>query len=340
VKDTVDIDGAMGEGGGQIVRTSLALSAITRRPLHLVNIRPRRRRPGIQRQHLAAIMAAQKVCSADVTGARIGSSEIYFGPGKIAGGTYEFSIGSAGSATLVLQTILCPLMLAEHPSQVTVEGGTHNIWAPPFDFLARAFAPLLKRMGPSARIDLKRHGFYPAGGGIIHAAIDPAPSLKQIEVNERGKVRRITATAIVANLPETIGDREINTVRRVLGSNIENRVSRVESKGPGNVLLIEIISDHVTEIVTSFGRRGLPAEKVAGQAATEARDYIRAGVPVGMHLADQLVLPLALAGGGSFVTMPPTGHLETNIAVITKFLPVAIHTDQVGPMAWKITIRS
>lgn len=340
MKGIVHIDGSMGEGGGQILRTSLALSMVTGKPLHVVNIRPRRGRPAIQRQHLAAIMAAQKVCSADVVGAQVGSSEIHFAPGKIAGGTYGFPIGSAGSATLVLQTILPALMLADRRSNITIEGGTHNIWAPPVDFLDKVFLPLLERMGPFVGLSLERHGFHPAGGGIVHAVVDPVTSLMPIDVNERGGVNQIKATAIVANLPETIGEREINTVRGILGNDIGTRVLKVDSNGPGNVLLIEIISDRIAEIVTSFGRRGLRAEKVAAQAAIEARTYIGSGVPVGMHLADQLVLPLSLAGGGSFTTMAATGHLKTNIDVITKFLPVAIWTDQVGPMAWKVTVGS
>ncbi|MBP1748860.1 MAG: rtcA [Deltaproteobacteria bacterium] len=337
--DMVHIDGSAGEGGGQILRTSLTLSIITQKPLHLVNIRPRRGRPAIQKQHLAAIHAAQKICSATVQGARIGSSEIHFIPGKAVGGTYEFSIGSAGSATLVLQTILFPLMLARHSSNVAIEGGTHNIWAPPVNFLDRVFLSLVRRMGPSVKVDLIKYGFHPAGGGLVHAAIDPVAVLKRIDVNERGKVNRIKATALIAHLPESIGHREIKVVQAELGNDIETSVETVDSRGPGNVLLIEIICDHITEIITSFGRRGLPAEMVAGKAAADARDYIGAGPPVGMHLADQLALPLSLAGGGSFTTMALTEHMKTNIDVIRKFLAVNICVRQINESAWRVAIK-
>lgn len=338
-RDAICIDGSIGEGGGQILRTSLALSIITQRSLHLVNIRPRRGRPAIQRQHLAAIHAARTISSAEVHGARIGSSEIYFIPGKASGGIYEFSIGSAGSATLVLQTILPPLMLVKSPSDVTIEGGTHNIWAPPVDFLNRAYLSLIRRMGPSVRLNLIRHGFYPAGGGLVRAAIEPVAALKKIYVNERGKIYRIKATARVARLPESIGFREIKLVEAELGEHVEASVEKVDSRGPGNVLLIEIVCDHITEIITSFGRRGLPAEKVAGQAVLEARNYIDSGVPVSMHLADQLVLPLSLAGGGSFTTMSLTEHMRTNIEVIKRFLPVDIRVSQVSEGAWQVAVN-
>lgn len=339
VKDMVHIDGSMGEGGGQVLRTSLSLSIITARPLDLVNIRSRRDRPGIQRQHLAAVEAARKICSARVEGAKTGSSAILFVPGKTAGGTYELSIDSAGSATLVMQTILLPLMLAPHSSHVVIEGGTHNIWAPPVDFLDRVFLPLVRRMGPSVTVHLTRYGFHPAGGGLVHAAIDPVSVLKPIDVNERGKIDRIRATALVSRLPESIGHREIKVVKAELGDDIEGSVKVVDSRGPGNVLFVEIFCDRITEIITSFGRRGLPAEKVALNVAREAQDYIRSGAPVGLHLADQLVLPFALTGAGSFTTMAPTRHFSTNVEVIKKFLPVDIRTEQMSGDAWKVTVN-
>lgn len=335
----IQIDGSMGEGGGQIVRTSLALSMITGRPLHIMNIRLRRGRPAIRKQHLAAILAARKISSAVVEGARVGSSELYFTPGETIGGTYEFSIGSAGSATLVLQTVLPSLMLAKHSSFITVEGGTHNIWAPPVDFLNKVFLPLIRRMGPSVDLNLVRYGFYPAGGGLVNMAIGPVPALRPIHLDDRGRIERIKATALVAGLPESIGYREVKVVRAELGKDVEVSVEEVESRGPGNVLLIETICGHVTELITSFGKRGFPAEKVAAEAAAQARHYLRSGVPVGMHLADQLVLPLSVAGGGSFTTVAPTEHMRTNIEVIRRFLPVDIQVDRQDENAWRVSIH-
>ncbi|MHB8110665.1 MAG: RNA 3'-terminal phosphate cyclase [Syntrophorhabdaceae bacterium] len=339
-RDMIFVDGSVGEGGGQILRTSLTLSMITGKPVHIANIRPRRSRPAIQRQHLAAIKAAQEICSARVQGAQVNSREVRFTPGEVMGGTYEFSIGSAGSATLVLQTVLLPLVFARAPSEVSITGGTHNIWAPPLDFFDSVYLPLVRRMGPSIALKLLKYGFHSAGGGLVHASVHPAALSKKLDMNERGMVKRVKATAVVTHLPESIGHREIAILRTGLGDNIEATVKTVDSPGPGNVLLVEIISEHITEIVTSFGRRGLPAETVARNAVSEVRDYIASGVPIGMHLADQLVMPLSLAGTGSFTTMAPTGHLRTNIEVIKKFLPVDIRIDRMSEIAWRVSVSS
>lgn len=336
------IDGSQGEGGGQILRTALALSLVTGRPFRIVKIRARRPKPGLMRQHLTAVAAAAEVGQAEVSGAAVGSPELAFTPRAARPGAYHFAIGTAGSATLVLQTVLPALMLAAEPSELILEGGTHNPMAPPYDFLARAFLPLLGRMGPKVTATLERAGFYPAGGGRVAVRIEPAREMKPLELLERGAILARRARAAVSLLPTHIAERELKVVGAMLGWGPEClRVEQVQgSHGPGNVLTLEVESEHVTEVFTGFGQRGVPAEKVAGETVREAREYLAApGAAVGRHLADQLLIPLALAGGGRFRTLPPTGHTTTNAEIVRLFLDVEIEFRQHSPDAWQVDVR-
>lgn len=332
------IDGSMGEGGGQILRSSVALSIITGTPIAIHNIRAKRDKPGLRRQHLTAVLAAAEICGATVEGAHVGSSKLSFAPGKLQPGNYHFDIGTAGSTTLVTQTVLPPLMLADAPSRLLLKGGTHNVHAPPFDYLERVFVPLVNRMGPRVHVQLERYGFFPAGGGRFSVQIDPAPKLSPLSLVERGRTLRREARALVAGLPPTIAERELAVIKSRLDWNDEELVARDlgHDYGPGNIVLLEIESEHVTELFTGFGQRGVPAEAVAAAAADEASEYDAAGVPVGPHLADQLILPLALAGSGSFVTMPLTLHTITNIEVVQMFLPVEARITELASSAVRI----
>lgn len=327
----ITIDGSQGEGGGQILRTSLALSLVTGQPFKIMNIRAGRKKPGLMLQHLTAVRAAVTVGNAEAKGASIGSQELTFIPGAVKGGKYDFSIGTAGSVTLILQTILLALILTDHPSDLTLEGGTHNPFAPPWDFLAKTFLPVVNKMGVNVETSLERYGFYPAGGGKFTCKINPAKKLTGYDLNIRGDIICRKVRTITANLPEKIGWRECKTVSESLGwpreySNVE--VTK-ESSGPGNVVIIEIGSTYVTEVVTGFGERGVPAEVVASSAAREAKEYLESGVPVGVHHADQLMLPFALAGSGSYTTMPLSQHSRTNLDVIRYFLYREIKIEQV-----------
>lgn len=323
------IDGSAGEGGGQILRTSLTLSLVTGLPFRIEKIRAGRKTPGLLRQHLTAVHAAAAVSGAAVTGARIGSLEVTFTPGSVTGGDYRFAVGTAGSTTLVLQTVLPALLTASARSRLVLEGGTHNPFAPPFDFLAKTFLPLIERMGPRVVAKLERYGFYPAGGGKLVVDVEPAAKLTRLDLLERGEIRSRRARAIVSNLPRHVGERELSAVAEKLSWSKDclEVESPENTQGPGNVLLLEIESDHVTEVFTGFGERGVPAEAVAESAVGEAQRYLAAGVPVGDHLADQLLVPMALAGGGAFVTLPLKRHTTTNIDIITRFLKVAFETS-------------
>jgi RNA 3'-terminal phosphate cyclase (ATP) len=315
------IDGSEGEGGGQILRSSLALSIHTQQPFRIQNIRANRDKPGLMRQHLTAVKAAAAICAADVEGAELGSRALTFRPGPLRAGDYSFAIGTAGSCTLVLQTVLPALLGANEPSRVRITGGTHNKGAPPFDFLQRAFLPLLARMGAQVDIELTRPGFYPRGGGEIHAAISPVRTWSKLELNQRGDAANAYAEAYVAALPLHVGERELATIGKMLDWRIEQLHLRALSNelGPGNAVTITVPHEEVTEVFTGFGERGVRAEEVAQEAAREARAYLQHTAPVAEHLADQLLLPMALAGEGSFTCTEVTAHLQSNALVVERF---------------------
>jgi RNA 3'-terminal phosphate cyclase (ATP) len=316
----ITIDGSEGEGGGQVVRTACALSLVTGTPVRIFNVRGQRKKPGLMRQHVTAIEAACRIGGAECEGLAVGSSDVTFRPGMVTPGDYHFAVGTAGSTALVLQTVLMPLVLADKPSRLVLEGGTHNMLAPPFEFLARSFLPILNRMGPKVEARLIRHGFFPRGGGRIEVEIMPAP-LTPIECVERGALIEHSACALFAGLPFDIADREIKVVRESLGwSEREAYVRELPADlGPGNVLLLEAIYEHVTEVFSGFGQLGVTAERVAKTTVGRMRGYLASDAFAGPYLADQLLLPFALAGGGSYTTVKPSQHSLTAAAIIERF---------------------
>ena len=337
--ELITIDGSQGEGGGQILRSSLALSLVTGRPIRLLNIRAKRDKSGLLREHLAAVRAAKEVGDAEVEGDVMGSQSLTFRPTAVRPGKYTFSVGTAGSATLVLQTVLPALLIADASSEIAVEGGTHNPWAPPYDFLAQAFFPVINRMGPRVTASLERYGFYPAGGGRFSVSIQPTNELKGFELLKRGEIKRRSVTALVANLSPNIGKREVDAAASRLGWPPGSfRVdATVESAGPGNVVLVEIDSEQVCEVFTGFGRMGATAEQVASEVVEEVRRYLAGAVPVGPYLADQLLLPLGIAAwrgsrGGRFRTLPLTLHSQSQVDLVQRFLeiPITVERDESG----------
>lgn len=338
------IDGSKGEGGGQVLRTSLGLSVLTGQAFRIENIRARRNKPGLMRQHLTAVCAAAQISGANVAGDAIGSKSLTFEPGTVKPGRYEFAVGTAGSATLVLQTVLPALVVAKGPSSLTLNGGTHNSWSPPFDFLAKSFLPLLNRMGARVEAHLVRPGFYPAGGGEFKVEIEPAPGgrLQPLELMERGEIVCRRARAVVAKLPDHIAGRELKIIGKKLGWDGDSlSVEHAhDSAGPGNIVMLEITSRNVTEVFTAFGEKDVRAEAVAAEAADQARQYLAAGVPVGPYLADQLVVPIAMAGG-RFRTIAPTRHTTTNVEVIQRFMDAGITARAAAQdrNVWEIEVR-
>jgi RNA 3'-terminal phosphate cyclase (ATP) len=335
------IDGSLGEGGGQILRSSLALSLVTGKPFCIERIRSKREKPGLLRQHLTAVNAAAAISQAEVEGCSIGSARLSFKPRMIRGGAYHWSIGTAGSTTLVLQTVLPALLIAKDRSEIVLEGGTHNQYAPPYEFLAQALNPIIHRMGPKLESHLERHGFFPAGGGRFTVAIEPVQKLARVDLLERGEILRKEAVGVVSQIPRRIAETEIGILKSKFSWGDDCfRIQEIKnSRGPGNILTCLIESKGITEVFTGFGERGVPANRVATLLCDEVREYLSSGVPVGCHLADQLMIPMALAGGGSFRTIPLTRHSTTNIEVIKKFLDVEITATKQDRLIWSIEIK-
>lgn len=337
---TLDIDGATGEGGGQILRTCLALSLCLCRPFRLYNIRVNRERPGLQPQHLAAVNAATMIGHAEVSGDTHGSGELGFFPQRVTPGDYRFDIGTAGSTSLVLQTVLPALCLAGSSSHLVLEGGTHNPYAPPYEFLSQAILPIIQRMGPVVKATLLRPGFYPVGGGVMDVQIKPVKRLMQLDLLERGMIRKQYAYAQLSRLPEHIAHRELGVISDRLGIPPACLTIRhiTTAKCPGNAVIFVIESEHITEVFSAVGERGVKAEIVASKVVEQVRRYLAAAVPVGEYLADQLLLPFALAGGGSFLTLRPSLHTTTNIAILQKFLDLDIRLNELGADKWRISL--
>jgi len=324
------LDGALGEGGGQVLRSALALSLALGRPFRIQGIRANRSKPGLRRQHLTCVLAAQTLGGAEVAGAELGSRELTFIPGSLRPGDYAFDVGGGGSAALVLQALVPPLLLAAGPSRLAVTGGTHVPKAPVFEFLQKTLFPRLEQMGPRLRAAQARPGFSRFGGGRLEVEIEPVPRLKKLAETNPGTVEGAEAAVLSHGLAEELVARE----RRVLlksgaeaGLNLEG--ARIDSawppgsaepQGSGLAVLVEVRQGGWISVFSEIGEQGLRAGKAARLAAGQALRFIRAEVPICEHLADQLVVPLALAGGGRFLTQTPeTDHLQTCLSVAELF---------------------
>ncbi|MBC7251877.1 MAG: RNA 3'-phosphate cyclase [Anaerolineae bacterium] len=337
-KEVLIIDGSYGEGGGQVLRTALSLSALLGRTVRLVNIRAGRSKPGLQAQHLTGVRAVARICNAEVDGAKLGSQELTFVPRAVPqAGSYTFDVsearkgGSAGATSLVFQTVLFPLLAAAGRSQLTIRGGTHVEWSPPFDYLKRVYLPTLARMGVQAKVHLKKWGWYPLGGGEMTAVIEGTGGeeglrrLPGLTLTERGQLLRLRGLSATSNLPRHIAQRQQRRALQVLrerGFNPRIEVmTDAPSKGQGTVLFLWAEFEGVVAGFTAYGRLGKRAEEVAEEACHQFLAYYDSGAALDPHLADQMILPLALAAGqSSFTTSRITEHLLTNVWVVEQFL--------------------
>ncbi len=334
------IDGSMGEGGGQVLRSSLSLSAVTGQPVRLERIRAGRAKPGLMRQHLTAVLAAQAVCGAEVEGASLGSQTLTFKPGQPKAGAHRFAIGSAGSASLVLQTVAPVLLSLKAPSTVRVEGGTHNDKAPPFEFLEQTWLPVLQGMGADMLLQLERAGLYPTGGGILTARFSGGQRLAPLSLLDRGPLQERCAFSRSANLDGAVGSRQRQLLIECLGYDVhEVRIQNFENvQGTGNLCQVIMNFGGHREVFTQFGERGRPSEDLVKALRDESEAYLASDAPVGEHLADQLLLPLALHQGGAFRTSVWSSHSRTNAEVIQRFLGSRITAVAVAG-AWEIEVR-
>ena len=341
----VSIDGSFGEGGGQILRTSLALSCVLGKPLNITNIRKARKNAGLQPQHLTAVMAAASIAGAEVQGAELSSTALEFRPGRTNGGTYLFDVAekkcSAGSTSLVLQTILLPLCFAKQASMVTVNGGTHVPWSPSFHYLRSVVAPLLFRIGVHAEYDIASWGWYPIGNGQVSARITPAGALRPLTVIDRGRLVRVFGMSAISNLPNHIATRQRDRALAILsrqGIDASIEVLSAPSPGKGSFLFLVVEFEHLLAGFGSLGAIGKRAEEVADEACDELLSYLRAKGALDPHLADQVVPWLAVCQGPSeFTTSRVTGHLLTNLWVVRQFMDIDVRVEGVeGEEGWVV----
>ncbi len=329
----IQIDGSYGEGGGQILRTALALSAVLKKPFTLYNIRCKRRIPGLQAQHVAAVEALARIAEAQIDGVRFGSQEITFIPQKIHSGEYRFEIRTAGSVILLLQAIFLPLCLSKGISDITLIGGTHVQWSPSFHYLSEVFLPTLKGLGISAVAAIERWGFYPKGGGRIRLKINPVRELKPISFIDRGSLKMIRGLSAISNLPRHVAERQKEqALKRIQGElHIGGEIvvlDDVHSDGPGSFLFLLAEYQRALAGFSSLGLKGKPAERVADEAVDSLKDYLESDGCVDPYLTDQIVPFMALAkGNSSITTMRITQHLLTNLWVIQHFLNITISRE-------------
>jgi len=341
-RSIVRVDGSRGEGGGQIVRTSLSLAAVLGRPFEIHDLRAKRRRPGLQPQHLTAVRAAAELCGADVAGAEVGSSSFSFVPRRpVSGGRYRFEIGTAGAATLVAQTVLAPLALAPEPSEVVVVGGTHLPFSPSFEYLRDVYIPTLRRSGWELDVDSGRAGFYPAGGGEVRAATGPSdPS--GFDLTQRGAIRTVEVEVVTSRLPDHVRERAVRTAEDVLAgiADVTIRTSHPPAFTPGAAVTVRVVHDGGVAGSSSIGERGRPMEDVTADACGQALRWLASDAACDEHLADQLVLPACLSSGPSrWTTDRVTEHLRTVLWLASLFDPLR-HSVERGPgEAWTVKVE-
>ncbi len=328
----IEIDGSYGEGGGQILRTALAFSVILKLPILMRNIRAGRKNPGLGHQHLAAVNAAARISGAEAEGNSLGSQTLRFIPKDICPGEYQFDVGTAGSVTLLLQALLLPLCLARSTSSLTLVGGTHVPWSPPFHYLSEVLFPTVKTMGISVDAAIQRWGWYPRGGGMIRVKINPCSEIRPITLLDRGSARTIRAMSAISGLPKHVTerqrDRTLKRIKKELNKDIETEVLYdAPADGQGSFLFLVAEYERSIAGFSSLGARGKPAEQVADEAIDSLRNYVASDGCVDPHLADQLVPFVALAeGNSSFTTARMTEHLFTNVWVIGHFMETKIQT--------------
>lgn len=339
----IKIDGSLGEGGGQVLRTALTLSMLSQQPIEVFNIRAGRRKPGLLRQHLTSLKAAQTISAAKVTGAELGSTHITFIPAAVKGGEYHFSISTAGSTVLVCQTVLPVLALAESPSVISFEGGTHNGLSPSLTFLTHAYLPVLATMGVKTQVEVEQLGFFPAGGGKWQLALEPTQALKAFELSDMTnshEAPHIAVQSIVSRLPRSVAEREISTVKRALQRvDLETTIHQCKAAGTGNSLHILVETDTHCCVFDAIGQHGVQAERIAKHLSAQVKLFLQTCTMVDEYLADQLLVPMAIAKNGSFTTTKPSSHTLTNIMVINDILGCSIQAIPLGKSVWKIEYK-
>jgi RNA 3'-phosphate cyclase len=327
----VEIDGSFGEGGGQILRTAVALSVATQRPIRILNIRAGRTKPGLANQHLTCIKAARQITSATVSGDTLGSQTLVFEPGPVLPGDYSFDVTTAGSVALVFHALFLPLCLAWSESRITIRGGTHVKWSPSYEFLEDQWLFYLRKMGFDISLRLEKAGYYPEGGGVLKAHVKPVKEISPLVLSDRGAFRGVVGRVFFSNLKPGIASRQAVKAGEILharGLSADIEIREYPSPGVGTGTHLRAAYENGSGSFTSLGERGLPAERVGASSAASVLDYIDSGAAVDRFMADQLLLPLSFASGESFFTCEQvTQHLVTNAHVVQMFLPVRVELD-------------
>jgi RNA 3'-phosphate cyclase len=325
----IEIDGSYGEGGGQIMRTSLALASLLGEDLRICNIRRKRPKPGLAQQHLVSVRAIQEITQAEVEGARLGSTELTYRPERIKSGKYKIDIGTAGSISMVLQTVFSTCLFTGQPIELVILGGTDVKWSPPVDYLRHVFRPLMEKMRVKAEIEVQRRGYYPRGGGIVRAVVHPIKSLRALNLLERGAVAGIKGIAHSSNLPCHIVERMAMAAKSKLNypCSIELECGKGFSTGTGIVLWA--VGENSLLGSSSLGEIGKRAEKVGEEAAVQLMAELQTNAPLDSHMSDQVIPYLALAEGASRVRVAKvTNHMTTNIYVVEKILGLKFKIEE------------
>jgi RNA 3'-terminal phosphate cyclase (ATP) len=342
----LQIDGNYGEGGGQILRTTLSLSCLLKKPVEISNIRQGRKMPGLQPQHLTSVNACKRISDAEVEGNKLRSMALKFNPQKVTGGDFIFDVAeekrSAGSTSLILQSLFLPLSLSQQSSEITVLGGTHVPWSPPFDYLKDVFSPMLERLGCRTDLHIMKWGWYPEGGGEVHCTIHPAEKLTSLNLAERGRLLNLRGISVVSNLPTSIAERQRNQALKILrqkGFSAEVKIVQAPSVGQGTFFFLKAEFEKSVAGFGALGAIGKRAEKVAEEACQELLQFMQTSAAVDPHLADQLIPYLALADGQSSLNISRISkHLLTNIWVVQQFLPAKITVEGIEGSEGRVTV--
>ena len=339
MKEFVEIDGSFGEGGGQLLRTTLSLSCITGKPVRIINIRKNRPKPGLQPQHLVSVKALARISGSEARGTEPGSTEVYFKPGPVTAGEYLFEISTAGSVVLLLQSLLPPLLFTKAPTRLVLTGGTHVPFGPPFDYLREVFSPWLERLGIQVSCEIERYGFYPRGGGKITARIAPATEIRGADLRKKGAVLSVVGRSCVANLPLSIAERQRKAAVDPLAAHSPViDTATVPSPGKGTYLFLKVDTEAGPAGFSALGAVGKHAEDVGRDAAREALSYIDSPGALDPRIADQLVLFLALSREPStFSASQVTNHLVTQLHLVHRLLETRFEID--GDVGGPGTVR-
>jgi len=346
----LEIDGSYGEGGGQILRTSIALSALTMHPVRVSNIRAGRPNPGLKRQHMAGIDVIAQLVDAKVNGLEIGSTTVEFTPQDRRGGHYSYDVGTAGSISLILQAALPTAAVAPEPIQLSLTGGTDVSWSPPIDYMRTLFAHSLRRMGPRVEISVRKRGHFPRGGGKVSCTITPVEELAPLELVHFGELIEVGGISHCVRLPSHVAKRQADAAQSVLrNGRIEQIMIDTESYqkgedrhlGPGSGIVLWAESDQGARLgADRLGERGRPAEEVGSECAQQLLSELSTRMAIDSHLCDMLVPYLSLARGTSVIGVTKiTPHLKTNLWVAQRILDVDVNLEGEAGGPGKLTIR-